>query len=167
MNAEKPSPSPAAAQANPAVRFHTSLLATGKNTTGIAVPPEIIEQLGDGKRPPVRVTIGSYTYRTTVGVMGGKTLVPVSADHRKQAGIMAGDDIDVQLELDTQAGDVKLPADFAEALSQDPRARSFFDALSPSQKRWHLQQVESARTNETRQRRISKSVELLHQQRAR
>jgi hypothetical protein len=167
MNAEKPSPSPAAAQASPAVRFHTSLLPTGKNTTGIAISPEIIEQLGGGKRPPCRVTIGSFTYRTTVGVMGGKSLIPVSADIRKQAGIAAGDDIDVQLELDTQPRDVELPADFAEALSKDPQAGSFFDGLSPSQKKWHVQQVESAKTCETRQRRIGKSVELLHQQRAR
>ena len=102
MNTNQTSPSPRATQASSGARFRTSLLATGKATTGIAVPPEIIEQLGGGKRPPVRVTIGSNTYRITVGVIGGKPIIPVSAGHRKQAGITAGDQIDVQLELDTQ-----------------------------------------------------------------
>jgi Bacteriocin-protection, YdeI or OmpD-Associated/Domain of unknown function (DUF1905) len=151
----------------PAARFQTSLLASGKTTTGIVVPPEIIEQLGSGKRPPVRVTIGSYTYRTTVGVMGGKAMIPVSADHRKHAQIAAGDAIDVKVELDTQPRVVSLPADLAEALSKDPAARQFFDGLSPSLQKWHVQQAESAKTPETRQRRIAKSVELLRGQRAR
>jgi Bacteriocin-protection, YdeI or OmpD-Associated len=91
----------------------------------------------------------------------------LSADHRGQAGTAAGDDITVELELDTQSREVGLPADLAEALSTDPAARQFFDGLSPSQKKWHIQQAESAKTPETRQRRIAKSVELLHNQRAR
>ena len=167
MNTKKTEPAARPGQAGRGIRFRTSLLASGKNTTGIAVPAEIIEQLGSGKRPPVRVTIGSYTYRTTVGVMGGKFLIPVSADHRRQAGITAGDDLDIRLELDTEPRDAGLPADFADALSQDPAAHQFFNGLSPSQKKWHVQSVESAKTPETRQRRIGKSVELLRQQRAR
>ena len=154
-------------QGSPRARFRTSLLAAGKTATGIEVPPEVIDQLGAGKRPAVVVTIGSYSYRTTVGVMGGRSLIPVSADHRRRAGIAAGDDIDVELELDTEPRQVELPADLAEALSQDDEAGQFFDGLSASQKKWHVQSVESAKTPETRQRRISKSMELLRQRRAR
>ena len=82
------------------VKFRAVLTATGGNTTGIPVPPEVIEQLGGGKRPAVRVSIGSFRYRTTIGVMKGQTLIPVSADRRKQAGIAAGDQIEVELEPD-------------------------------------------------------------------
>jgi hypothetical protein len=176
MNTEKTGPGGRAAQsagaalagqAGTGARFRTSLLATGKSTTGIAVPAEVIEQLGAGKRPPVRVTVGPYTYRTTVGVMGGKFMIPVSADSRQRAGIAAGDDVDVQVELDTQPREAELPADFADALGKDPAAQRFFEGLSPSRKKWHIQSVESARTPGTRQRRIGKSVELLRQQRAR
>jgi antitoxin component of MazEF toxin-antitoxin module len=84
------------------VRFSAELAATGGNTTGIPVPPEIIDQLGGGKRPAVKVTIGSYTYATTIGVMKGQTLIPVSADRRKQAGIAAGDHIEVEVERDAE-----------------------------------------------------------------
>ena len=137
------------------------------STTGIEVPPEVIEQFGAGKRPPVVVTIGSYTYRSTVGVMGGRSLIPVSADNRRQAGIAAGDDLDVTLELDTAPRHVELPADLAEALSKDDAARRFFEGLSASHKKWHVQSVESAKTPETRQRRIGKSMEMLRQRQAR
>jgi len=154
-------------QGSPRVRFRTSLLAAGKTATGIEVPPEVIDRLGAGKRPAVLATVGSYRYRTTVGVMGGRSLIPVSAEHRHRAGIAAGDDIDVELELDTEPRQVELPADLAEALSQDDEAGQFFDGLSASQKKWHVQSVESAKTPETRQRRISKSMELLRQRRAR
>ena len=82
------------------VRFSAVLAATGGSTTGIPVPPEVIERLGGGRRPPVKVTIGSYTYSTTIGVMKGQTLIPVSADRRKQAGIAAGDELEVELEPD-------------------------------------------------------------------
>jgi hypothetical protein len=154
-------------QGSPQARFRTSLLATGKATTGIEVPPEVIEQLGAGRRPAILVTIGSYTYRSTVGVMGGRSLIPVSADHRRQAGIAAGDDLDVELELDTAPRHVELPADLAEALSNDDAARRFFEGLTASQKKWHVQSVESAKTPETRQRRIGKSIDMLRQRQAR
>jgi hypothetical protein len=156
-----------ASQGSPRASFRTSLLAAGKTATGIEVPPDVIVQLGAGKRPAVVVTIGSYTYRGTVGVMGGRSLIPVSADHRRQAGIAAGDDIDVALELDTAPRHVELPADLAEALRKDDAARQFFERLSASQKKWHVQSVESAKTPETRQRRIGRSMEMLRQQRAR
>jgi uncharacterized protein YdeI (YjbR/CyaY-like superfamily) len=99
--------------------------------------------------------------------MGGRSLIPVSADNRRQAGIAAGDDLDVTLELDTAPRHVDLPADLAEALSRDDAARRFFEGLSASQKKWHVQSVESAKTPETRQRRIGKSMEMLRQRQAR
>ena len=46
------------------ITFHTTILQTGKNTAGIQVPDEVIEKLGAGKQPLVRVTINKYTYRT-------------------------------------------------------------------------------------------------------
>jgi uncharacterized protein YdeI (YjbR/CyaY-like superfamily) len=60
-----------------------------------------------------------------------------------------------------------LPQDFAAALDADANARRTFDALSPSNKGWHVSSVEGAKTDETRQRRIAKQVEALSQGRAR
>jgi Bacteriocin-protection, YdeI or OmpD-Associated/Domain of unknown function (DUF1905) len=149
------------------MRFHTTLLQTGPTATGMEVPDKIVEALGAGKRPPVRVTINGYTYRNTIAVMGGVSMVGVSAEHRAGAGISGGDEIDVEIELDREPRVVSLPADFAEALDRDPEARRFFDGLSYSARQWHVLSVEGAKTAETRQRRIEKSVAMLHEGKAR
>jgi hypothetical protein len=149
------------------VRFHTTILQGDKTATGIRVPDEILEALGAGKRPPVRVTIKGYTYRSTVAVMGGVFMVGVSADNRAGAGVNGGDEVDVEIELDTAPREVILPPDFAEALEAEPNARRTFDALSYSNKSWHVGQIEGAKTDETRQRRLAKSIAVLSEGRAR
>ena len=143
------------------MRFRATVLQTGKTTTGIEVPPEIVEALGRGKRPAVTVTINGYTYRNTVAVMGGVYMIGISAEHRAGTGVHGGDEVDVDLELDTAPREVNVPADLAAALDADPDARRTFDALSYSNRSWHTLQVDGAKTVETRQRRIAKSIEAL------
>ena len=149
------------------MRFRTTLLQGDKTATGIQVPDEIVEALGHGKRPPVKVTINGYTYRNTVAVMGGVYMVGVSADHRAGAGVKGGDEVDVEIELDTAPRVIEVPDDFAAALATEPAARRTFDALSYSNKSWHTLQIDGAKTAETRQRRISKSVQTLREGRPR
>ena len=74
---------------------------------------------------------------------------------------MGGDEVDVDIELDTAPRDVEVPADFAAALDAVPEARRTFDALSYSNKSWHTLQIAGAKSDETRQRRIAKSVQAL------
>jgi len=145
------------------MRFRAVLLLSGKTATGIRVPPEIVEELGPGKRPAVLVTINSYTYRSTVAVMGGEFMLPVSAEVRDHAGIAAGDEVDVELELDTAPRELTVPDDLARALAHDPEARRVFEQLSYSNRRRHVLAVEGAKTPETRQRRIAKAVELFRE----
>ena len=149
------------------MRFHTTILRGGKTATGIQVPDEVVAALGSGRRPPVRVTINGYTYRSTIAVMGGVYMVGVSAEHRAGAGVAGGDEVDVDHELDTAPRAVEVPADLAAARDAEPAARSTFDGLSYSNRSWHVLQVTGAKTDETRQRRIARSVDLLKQGRAR
>ncbi len=149
------------------MRFRTTIQQSGKTATGIQVPDEVVEALGSGRRPAVKVTINGYTYRNTVAVLGGVYMVGVSAEHRAGAGVAGGDEVDVDVELDTAPREVAVPADFAAALDAEPNARRTFDGLSYSNKSWHVLQVTGAKTDETRQRRIAKSVDLLKQGRAR
>lgn len=136
------------------VTFRTKIQAAGKNAAGIVVPPKLVTELGHGKRPPVRVTMGDHTYASTV-------------EHRKLANVAAGDTVDVTLELDTAPRETAVPADFAKALAKVPQAKKFFDALSPSMKKFHVTNIEGAKTAETRTRRIEKSVDTLESGRAR
>jgi hypothetical protein len=140
---------------------------TGKNTTGIEIPPEVLATLGGGKRPAVKVSINGYSYRTTLGVMAGVSMVSVSAEHRAAAGVAGGDEVDLDIELDNESRQIAIPEDFEAALSAEPDARHTFDALSNSNKSWHVLQVTGAKTEETRQRRIAKSIETLKAGRAR
>ena len=143
--------------------FRTVIQQGGKNATGIEVPEHIVHALGAGKRPPVQVTLNGYTYRSTVAVMGGAFMFPVSAEVRAKAEVKGGDEVDVDLELDQQPREVALPDDFAAALARDTAARAFFEGLSYSHRRWYVLPIEGAKTEETRQRRIEKALELLRQ----
>ena len=149
------------------MRFRTTIDLNGRTATGMRVPPEIVEALGSGRRPPVRVTINGYTYRSTVAVMGGELLIGVSAENRAGAGVAAGDEVDVDLELDTAPREVTVPADFAAALDGQPAARATFDGLSYSNRSWHVLSIEGAKTDETRQRRIARSIDALREGRIR
>jgi len=149
------------------MRFRTTILQSGKTATGIRIPDEVVESLGAGRRPPVRVTIGGYTYRSTVAVMGDAYMVGVNADNRAAAGVKGGDEVDVEVELDTAPRTVDVPDDLAAALAAEPAARKMFDALSNSNKSWHVLQVIGAKSNETRERRIAKSIAALKDGRVR
>ncbi len=144
--------------------FRTTLIATGKNTTGIQVPQEIVSALGPGKRPAVTVTInGTFQYRTTVAPMGGAYWIPVSAERRDGAVIKAGDTIEVALEVDTAPRTVEVPQDFQAALEGDLAAKQFFDSLAYSHQLRHVLAITDAKTPETRQRRIDKALEMLRE----
>ncbi len=142
------------------MRYRTTIIQSG-NTTGIEVPPEVIESLGGNKRAPVKVTLNGYTYRTTIGSMGGKSMLSLSLENRTNAGVTGGQELDVEVVLDTEPRVVEVPADLAAALDAEPAARATFDKLSNSNKGWHVSQVTGAKTEETRQRRIEKSVATL------
>src|SRR2546426_1692007 len=104
------------------MRFRARIELHGKPATGIVVPPEVVESLKSGKRPPVRITINGHTYRSTVASMAGEFRLPISAEHRTSSG--------VEIEPDTQAREVNVPSDFLEALDRDVDAKRFFDGLS-------------------------------------
>jgi hypothetical protein len=141
------------------VTFDTTLMATGKNT-GIVVPPALIEALGAGNRPSVIVDVNGHQYRNTVGVMGGKHLISVSAAIRAATGLEGGDAIHVTLTVAVGPRPVDIPSDFAQALKTNKAAHTFFDTLSNSLQRYHVDNINDAKTEGTRQRRIEKAIGL-------
>ena len=148
------------------VTFDTTVTPAGNNT-GIVVPDEIIEQLGAGRRPAVVVNLNGYEYRNTVGVMGGRHLISISAAIRKETGLTAGDPIRVVLTLADRPAEVTVPGDLAAALSAAPAAEAFFAKLPGSLRRYHVDNINAAKTTETRQRRIDKAVTLFREGRQR
>ena len=141
------------------MKFRAVLELGGKTATGIQVPEEVVTALGAGKRPAVSVTINGYTYRSTVAPMGGVYMLPVSAEIRANAGVAAGDEVEVEVALDTAPREVVIPPDLAEALAGDAEAKQRFEALSYSNKRRHVLSVEGTKNEETRKRRVARAIE--------
>ncbi|GAB2830984.1 hypothetical protein GCM10027176_39200 [Actinoallomurus bryophytorum] len=148
------------------MRFRATIELGGKTATGFQVPDDVVTALGAGRRPPVRVTIGGHTYRSTVASMGGRFMVGVSAQNREAAAVAAGDEVDVDLELDTEPREVAVPEDLAAILDGEPEARRFFDGLSYSRKQWFVLRIEQAKKDETRRRRVDETVTMLREGRS-
>ena len=139
--------------------FRTTGELGGKTATGLQVPDDVVEALSAGKRPPVTVTVGGYSYRTTVAPMGGAFYVPLAAEHREAAGVAAGQEVDVRIELDDAPRETPLPDDLDAALDDD--SRTFFHSLAPSHRKEWVRWVEEARKPETRAARVQRTVEAL------
>ena len=139
--------------------FTTTLISQGSNV-GIEVPEHVVLGFDAGKRVPVTVTLNGHTYPSTIAVMGGRYLIPVSAQIRKDAGVAGGEQHEVTLEHDTSSRDTPVPDDLAAALAAAGR-RDAFDAQSASKRKEHVRQVESAKAEDTRARRVVKVVEAL------
>lgn len=136
--------------------FTTNIKAVGNNT-GIEVPAKNIAELGESKKPAVKVTVSGYSYPSTVAVMGGKFLLPLSKAHREAAGLKANDKVTVTLELETTARTITVPDDLAKALTKAGISKTF-ETLAPSKRKEFVRQVEDAKTQETRERRIAKII---------
>ena len=147
--------------------FHTLLEQSGKSATGIEVPAKVVEALGAGRRPPVRVTLGDHTFRSTIARRGERYLVGVSAANREAAGVAAGDELEVTIVLDTEPRETAVPDDLAAAIDGEPKAKAFFATLTPTQRGYFVADVESAKRVETRKRRIEKAVAMLREGRKR
>ncbi|MBL1075687.1 DUF1905 domain-containing protein [Nocardia sp. 2] len=128
---------------------------------GLEVPPEVVEALGEGARPPVTITINGHTWKSRVALMRGRYLLGLSNANRQAAGVEIGERIEVDLELDTEPRVIVEPPDFTAALDADPVARAAYDNLAYSRKREHVHAIESAKKPETRQRRIEKAITTL------
>lgn len=141
------------------MEFRTTVELGGRTATGLPVPAEVVESLGAGKRPPVVVTVGGYSYRTTVALVAGAFWVPLAAEHREAADVQAGEEVDVHVSLDTAPREVPVPDDLAAAF--DEPVRSAFDALAHCHRKEWVRWVDQARKPETRAARIERTVESL------
>ena len=143
------------------MQFRTTILSGGKTAAGIEIPVAVVDALGTSRKPAVKVTINGYQYRSTVATVNGVFMIGVSNDVRQAAGVAAGEDVDVTLELDTEPRKVAIPPELEALLAADPAARAALDKLSYSNQRRIVEPIDAAKTPETRQRRIDKAIETL------
>ena len=118
-----------------AVRFRATVELNGKTATGFEVPGDVLERLGPGKRPAVRVTLGGHTYASTVGSMGGRAMLPLSAENRAAAGVSAGDEVEVELAPDLAPRTVEVPATWRRRSPRTPPRRRRTTGCHPASAR--------------------------------
>lgn len=99
---------------------------------------------------------GSVTFSTTLSAFGNNTGIEVPAEVLDALG---GDAITVTLTLATAPREASVPDDFAAAMAA-AKVRPFFDGLSNSLQRFHIDNVNGAKSADTRARRVEKAVGL-------
>lgn len=148
------------------MKLTTELLLFGNNT-GFEIPEAFVEELGGGKKPKVSVTVNGFTYRSSIARMGGQYLLGVSKERREAAGVAGGDVLEIDIELDAAPRVIDVPLALAESFAENSKAKAFWDSMSYSNQRWHAEQIEGAKTDETRARRVAKSIAMLNEGKAR
>jgi hypothetical protein len=138
-------------------RFTAELERVGKTSARFPVPFDLREAFGRA-RPPVKLTIGGHTWRTTPGVYGGVGYIGLNRAVRAAAGVDAGDSVRVAMELDTEPRTVQPPEDLCSALEAEPGALASFDELSFTHRREYAEWVIGAKRPETRTKRIAETV---------
>lgn len=126
----------------------------------VELPFDVKEEFGKA-RPPVKVFINGYRYRSTVAVYGGKYYVPVRRARQEAAGVKAGDIIEVTIAPDTEVRRVELPPELSAALAKNGQARALWEKLSYTHKREHAEAILQVKKLETRARRVQKILEKL------
>jgi hypothetical protein len=139
-------------------RFRTKVLAAGKTAAGVEVPEKVVLGLGSTKRPMVKATIKGYTYRSSIARMGGRYMLSVSNDVRAHTGVVPGETIDIDVELDTDKRDVEVPPELAKALAKDVQAKKYFESLSYSRKYALAAPISNGKSPETRERNLAKAL---------
>jgi len=142
------------------IKFKTTILTFGNNT-GIEVPEKILTKLDAGKKPLVVVTLNKYSYRSAISKMGDKFLISLSAENRKNANVKGGDNLEIQLELDTAPRTVDIPIELQKVFNKNKMAKENFDKLAPSKKKALIISITDAKTQQTKLRRIEKTIESL------
>jgi len=128
----------------------------------VVLDDEQVVAVGEGaKRFPVAATVNGYTWRTTVTRMRGEFLLGFTRAVRQEAGVEAGDTVEVELDLDTAPRDVEVPAALAAALAADPTVQAVFDALAYTHRKEYARWVQEAKRDETRQRRVTKALQMI------
>ncbi|MET7403159.1 YdeI/OmpD-associated family protein [Dactylosporangium sp. NPDC005572] len=142
------------------MRFR-SVVEPHERMRGLEVPPQIVEALGGGARPPVTITINGHSWKSRVAIMRGRHLLGLSNANRQAAALVVGEEVEVDLQLDTEPRVVVEPEDLTEALDADPAARAAWDNLAHTHRREHVLAIEGAKRPETRARRIEQAVAAL------
>jgi hypothetical protein len=148
---------------NPGIlKFETKILDADGRGAYIEFPFDVTEEFGVRGLVPVKATFDGLPYRGSLCKMGtpGHILIVVK-DVRKKIGKEAGDNVEVEVQLDEELRVIALAADAEAAVRQNAKAQMFWEQLSYSHKREYQLWLEGAKRPETRAKRLLELVKRL------
>jgi bacteriocin resistance YdeI/OmpD-like protein/uncharacterized protein DUF1905 len=144
------------------IAFDGELLAARGGGHAIAVEEALVTSLGARHMSRVAGTINGHPFRSNVVKMGGGFLLGVHKANVEALGVKPGDRVAVVMSLDAEPrGDDTPPGILAEALRQDPVAAATWEKLAPSHRREYVGYIKDAKKEETRERRVKRTVDEL------
>jgi hypothetical protein len=129
--------------------------------TYVKIPSSVAARLHDKDKRSFRVkgSIGEHSFSGLALLpMGeGDYILPVNADMQKAIGKRAGAIVELRLEKDSQ--ELRLPPELLECLSDEPGALDHFNNLKKGERNYFIKWICAARTDETRSKRMAMSIE--------
>ena len=127
----------------------------------VEVPFNVEKEFGS-KRPKVKAMIEGVPYRGILTRMGTERhLLIVLKEIREQIGKTFGDEVTITVEPDTEPRVIEVPAELKKAFKTEKEAKAFFEQLSYTHQREYVMWINEAKREETRQNRITKTIEML------
>jgi hypothetical protein len=148
-------------------RFRARLLPSGRGAGGhlVEVTDEVVAALGGGGRIPVQASFNGVPYRGSIVRMGGVMMLGVTKAVMAEAGAGSGDVLDVVVENDEAPREVEVPPELTTALKRNRAARAVWDGLSFSHRREYVSYIVEAKKEETRARRVERTIQALTERR--
>ena len=141
--------------------FRAVIQNAGGGGAFVEVPFDVEKTFGS-KRPKIRAKIEGVPYRGTLVRMGRERhMLIILKDIREKIGKSFGDEVRVSVEPDVEPRVVEIPPDLMKAFKKEKQARSFFEGLAYSHQREYVGYITEAKKEETRARRILRTIEML------
>lgn len=139
--------------------FNTIIQKEGKFTF-VAIPFPPHEVWGAKPRYHVAGTINSIPVRGTLGALGQAYFLRLGAAWMRDCKIEVGESVSVVLSLEGPQAE-NISVDIAKALSENKKAKLFFDDIPTFYRKNFIRWIESAKRAETRAKRIDEMIKLL------
>ncbi|MDP1545964.1 MAG: YdeI/OmpD-associated family protein [Anaerolineales bacterium] len=141
--------------------FKATIIDAGGGGAFVEVPFDVEDAFG-AKKPRAKAMIEGVPYRGMLTRMGGERhIFIILKSIREQIGKTFGDEIKIVVEADAEPRVIEIPKDLLKELKKDQQAKAFFDKLSYTHQREYVMWINEAKKEETRQRRILKTIEMV------
>lgn len=153
------------------IEFTTSVLKFGQQGektgwTYFVIPADLAQQLMPGNKKSFRVKGKLDDYKiegiALIPMGGGDFIMALNADMRRAIKKKQGAMITAKLQVDARP--LKPSEDFIACLDDEPKALAFFKTLAKSHQNYFSKWIESAKTQETKTKRIALAVNALTKQ---